>query len=281
MSIAYYNGSFSTLGGVRIPLTDRSLFFGDGIYDAAIGRNGKIYMENEHIERFYSNIDFMKIPFSLSKENFARLLNEAVLLSGEDCYFLYFQLSRFSETRKHGVYSNDKSNLLITVTPIEEPDPRKALKLITAEDLRYYYCNVKTLNLLPSVIASAKAESVGFDEAVFHRGSAVTECAHSNISIIKEGEIYTHPTSNLILPGTARAKMLEIALDLGAVCHTVPFTLDDLYSADEVLVTSSTKLCQRASTVDGISFTNAHETLGEAICDRFYQDFIKSTEIFT
>ena len=103
--------------------------------------------------------------------------------------------------RNH-VFPEGKANLWIMLKPAEIADGTKPIKLITAEDTRFFHCNIKTLNLIPSVMAAEKAKRAGAEECVFYRpGKRVTECAHSNCHIIKDGKLITAPTDNLILPG--------------------------------------------------------------------------------
>ena len=277
MSIAYYNGRICEVGDVAIPLTDRAVFFGDGIYDAAIGRCGRIYLEDEHIDRFIGNAKRMGIPLPFGKEELCSLLRELVKRSGEECFFLYFQLSRYSAERRHACREKDRSNLLITVTGIPLPDPKRRLSLVSYPDKRYEYCHIKTLNLLPAVLASSFAEGMGADEAVFHRGEIVTECAHSNISILKGGTLITHPTDTHILPGIARARMIEICKEMGVKVEERAFTIGELMRSDAALVTSSSKLCLMARCVDGVSLRVRDKGLGDAICERFFDEFMTKT----
>ena len=277
MSIAYYNGKICGVDEVRVPLTDRAVFFGDGIYDAAIGRGGRIYLEDEHIERFIGNSRLMNIPLLLEKEELRGLLYELVRRSGEDCFFLYFQLTRYSATRVHACRERERSNLLITVTPATLPAPKKRLSLVSYPDKRYEYCHIKTLNLLPAVLASSYAEGMGADEAVFYRGDRVTECAHSNISILKDGVLITHPTDTHILPGITRAKMIDICKEMGVKVEERPFSRGDLRRADAVLVTSSSKLCLIADSLDGVPLRVRYRSTADGICERFFDEFIAKT----
>lgn len=276
MSIAYYNGRFCETGEIGIPLTDRSIFFGDGIYDAAVGRNGGIYSEREHITRFFSNAAALDLTPPTDEEGLSALLREITERNGFKGYFIYFQLTRCSAERTHSYGGNEKANLLITVREHSLPDARERLKLITAEDLRYYMCNIKTLNLLPAVLASKKAELSGCDEAVFLRNGVVTECAHSNIAVIKNGVLYTHPNGRLILPGITRRRMLDLCCDMGIHCAEVPFDRDMLMSADDVLITSTSKLCMRASEIDGEAVGGEGNKLGNRIIDAVREDFCYS-----
>jgi D-alanine transaminase len=277
MSIAYYNGKICEVSEVAVPLTDRAVFFGDGIYDAAIGRGGVIYLEDEHIDRFIGNANKMGIPLPFGREELVRLLRELVMRSGEEVFFLYFQLSRYSEKRRHACPERERANLLITVTDTPLPDPKRQLSLVSYPDKRYEYCHIKTLNLLPAVLASSFAERMGADEAVFHRGEVVTECAHSNISILRGDVLITHPTDTHILPGIARKKTIEICKEMGVKVEQRPFTREELLRADAALVTSSSKLCLMARCVDGVSLGARGRKIGEEICAGFFDDFMAKT----
>lgn len=278
MEIGYYNGRFERLEDIKVPLTDRSVFFGDGVYDAAIGRNGKIYMGEEHIRRLMKSAEQLDITPPVSADELSALTEEAVKRSGEECFFLYYHLTRNSSTRRHAYKEGDGSNLLITVKACELPDPDKKMKLVTYEDKRYQYCSIKTLNLLPSVLASGYADALGADEAVFHRGVTVTECAHSNVSIIKNGVLFTHPADCFILSGTARENLLKKCTELKIPFSLRPFTLDALYTADEVLVTSSSKICVLAKSVNAVEYDSSKNSIGSLLCRSLFKDFMEATE---
>jgi len=276
MSISYYNGEFSEYEKVRIPLSDRAVFFGDGIYDAAIGRGGKIYLEEAHINRFFDNAKRLNIPLNITKTELSNILKSTISVNKMEQYFVYFQLTRAFEMRTHAYSDTQKSNLLVTVTNHEFPDIRTPLKLITRNDDRYFLCDIKTLNLLPAVMASRAAWEAGCDEAVFIRDGKVTECAHSNISIVKDGVIYTHPKSNLILPGITRERMLFICRRDGIPYVERPFERDELFMADEVILSSTTKLVSPVSYIDGIAIGKGEnklaKTLLSALRDEFFSE---------
>lgn len=270
---AYYDGEFGKRESIKIPLSDRAIFFGDGVYDAAVGVGDKIFLLKEHIDRFFDNLKRLSIAPPFTKDRFAELLFETVNKSGIDEYFLYFQLSRGSSKRIHSYVDANEAHILITVDGFSVPEPKKNLKLITAEDLRYYYCDVKTVNLLPAVLASGAAQKNGCDEAVFHRGPVVTECAHSNISILKNRVLYTHPKNRLILSGISRARLIFHAKRLGIECIERPFTLSELFSADEVIVTSTSRLCAAAESVNGISVGGDDSETIDVLFSEIYREF--------
>ena len=276
MSIAYYNGEFSSLSDIKIPLTDRALFFGDGIYEALIARNGRAHLLEKHLERFYRNAELLGIPCYMGREALTGLINEALFRSGEETALIYFQMTRFSERRAHAVFSRERSNFLLTVTAQPMPDIERRIRLVTYPDLRYKYCNIKTLNLLPSVIAADYAERNQADEAVFLRDGIVTECSHSNISALINGVLYTHPKNELILPGIAREELLSECKRLGIPHREEAFSAELLYSADALIVTSSTRLASLAESIDRKNLPSPTEKAIELV-ENLYENFINFT----
>ena len=250
-TLGYYNGKYGPVEEMMIPMNDRVCWFGDGVYDAGPCKNYKIFAIDEHIDRFFRNAAALEIEMPVSKAELSGLLNDLVKELDQGELFVYYQVTRGTGKRKHS-FTDGPGNLWITFTPQHIPDGTEPIQLVTVEDTRFLHCNIKTLNLIPSVMASQKAESAGCAEAVFYRpGNIVTECAHSNVHILKDGTMYTHPADNLILPGIARAHLMRACDALNIPCIEKAFTLDDLFNADEILVTSSSKLCLHADYVDG------------------------------
>ena len=274
---AYYNGIFSNKKDIKIPLTDRAVFFGDGIYDAAIGRNGKIFMLKEHIDRFLSNAKAVDIPFCMDREKLKLTLERLARNSRYECFFLYFQLSRYSKERIHAYPETKLSNLLITITPIAIPNPKKKLTLTLAEDIRHSMCNIKTLNLIPAVLASHNADALGKDETVLVRDETVTECAHSNIHIIKNSKLITHPLDNFILPGISRMHLIKVCKKNGIEIIERKFGTNELFAADEVIVTSTSKLAMRVKSIDKTEYRLENNSIGSKLCDIMHSEFMEFT----
>ena len=276
--LTYYNGEFKRENEAFIPLCDRAVFFGDGIYDAALSKNGKIFMLSEHIERFISNAEALEISLPMSRDRLSDLLYEiAFRCASSSPLFLYFQLSRFGAERAHAADDRDRSNLLITASEISLPTPSDTLALIGCEDRRHGICNIKTLNLILSCRAARQARERGADEAVFLRNGTVTECSHSNVHIIKDGILLTHPADENILPGISRKHMLSVARELEIPIIEKGFSENELLFADEVLVTSTSKLALRARTYENRRYDTSEGTLGDKICLKMRRDF----DIFT
>ncbi len=277
-NLGYYNGKFGEADEMMIPMNDRVCYFGDGVYDATYSRNYKIYALDDHIDRIYNSAALLKIEIAQTKEEMKAILNEMVAKMDTGENFVYWQVTRGTGKRNH-LFPTDgsKGNLWINISPKNIVDIHKKLKLITLEDTRFLHCNIKTLNLIPSVIASQKAKEAGCDEAVLHRSGRVTECAHSNVHIIRDGMFVTAPTDHLILPGTARAHLITACKKLGIGVDETPFTVDEMMAADEVIVSSAGSLCLQVAEIDGVPVGGKAPALLSALQDEVLRKFMEAT----
>lgn len=251
--VAYFNGKIGPLEEMTIPITARSVYFGDGVYDAAMVANGVGFDLDDHLDRFFNSLRLLEIDnFTLSREELEHELMRTASAAEDKVLLLYWQADRGSMPRRHSYPPEGvKANLLITAVPKTLADVRPPVRLITQEDTRFLHCNIKTLNLIPNVMANQRAEAAQCQEAVFHRGDIVTEGSHTNVSIIKDGRLITHPADNLILPGISRKHLLILARQLGIEVQEREFTVSEMFDADEVLITGSTTFVRSACEIDG------------------------------
>ena len=270
--IFYYDGKLFEPGEPAIPMDDRALFFGDAVYDACLVTNGIPYLLSEHLDRFYGGCDALFIRPPMPRDTLDPLLRKLCEAADAEASFLYFQASRSAPTRRHAAKGTDGSHLLITLTETTAPNKSSRAALRLAKDTRYEYCNINTTNLLPAVLASTKAAKLGADETVFVRNGYVTECAHSNVSILKNGILFTHPTDRHILPGIARAQLLFTCERLGIPALELPFSARTLIEADEIFITSTTRICQRANSLSGKAIGLKDEVRARAIQDMLFDD---------
>ena len=276
-TLGYYNGKYGELEEMSIPMNDRVCWFGDGVYDAGPSRKYKIFALDEHIERFFNSAGLLDIELPVTKEERKELRQEMGNKMDTGDLFVYYQVTRGTGVRDHA-YTKGPGNLWIMLKPAEISDGIEPIKLITVEDTRFLHCNIKTLNLIPSCVATEKAKKAGCQEAVFYRaGGRVTECAHSNVHIIKDGKLVTAPTDNLILPGIARAHLIRMCKKLGIPVSETPYTLKELFEAEEVLVTSSSNLCLHACEIDGKPVGGKNPELLEKIRAALLGEFYEKT----
>ncbi len=277
-NLGYYNGNFGEVEQMSIPMQDRVCFFGDGVYDATYSRDYKIYGLEEHIDRLYNSAEQLAIEIPMSKSEMAQIIQDMVIKMDTGNNFVYWQVTRGTGQRNHVFPADSKANFWINIYHKDIMDVYKKIGLITMDDTRFYHCNIKTLNLIPAVMASQKAKECGCFETVFHRSGRVTECAHSNVHILKDGVFRTAPTDNLILPGITRRHLILACKKLGIPVDETPFMLEDLMTADEIIVSSSGALCLAAEMVDGIPVGGKAPKLLKALQDEMLQEFFELTE---
>ncbi|MBE7036281.1 MAG: D-amino acid aminotransferase [Ruminococcaceae bacterium] len=287
-NLGYYDGKYDLIENMNVPMSDRVCWFGDGVYDATATRNGVIYCLDDHIDRFFNSASMVDIEIPYTKEELKSLLKELVLkvdtseTDGET--FLYWQVTRGANVPRNHVYpEGTKANIWVTVTPRKLADIYRRAKLITYEDIRFYMCHIKTLCLLPSVLASEAAKKAGAEECILYRKEAdgiqnrVTEGAHTNVHCLKDGKLYTAPLDNLVLPGIARKNLIKVCHKLGVPVVEEPYSLEFLLQADEIMLSSSSNFCIVATHVDNAPVGGKAQELLRSIQDALTEDYLEST----
>ncbi|MFS0671845.1 D-amino-acid transaminase [Ornithinibacillus sp. 179-J 7C1 HS] len=239
---------------LQFPIEERALQFGDGIYEVIRIYNGTYYLLDEHIDRLFRSTEAIKIKLSQSKEEMKELLLE--LLTRNDITGdgkLYMQVSRGSAPRDHVFPKDVEPNIYAYAQslPRNLETIKNGVSVITHRDIRWENCYIKSLNLLPNVLAKQEAKEQNCYEAILHKEGRVTECSAANVYLVKNGTIYTHPTTNNILHGCVRMAVERFVEELNITFIEEPFTLKDLAEADELFLTSSTSEITPIIRVDG------------------------------
>ena len=276
-TLGYYNGNIDELDRITVPMLDRACYFGDGVYDVTFSRNHKIYMLEEHVSRIFASAARIGIHPQICENELCELLRSLIQKMDDGEQWVYFQLSRATDFRAHAFPEHPVPNLWIMLKPAKIKDTYRPLRCITLEDQRSLLCNIKSLNLLPNVIATQKTVEAGVDECILHRNGTVTECAHSNVSILKNGTLITHAADNLILAGTGRAHLLNTCRAFGIPIEERDYTLDELRDADEILLTSASSLCMRIVELDGDAIGGKDGDTVKKLQDALLKDFLDQT----
>lgn len=271
-NLAYYNGKITSIEDMMIPANDRGFYFGDGIYEVAMVFNHKIFALNDHLDRMANSAALVRIELPASKKEIGHLLEELALKVESPCQFLYWQITRASSPRNHLFPEGAVSNLYVYSKPWKGVEMSDEYRLLSVEDTRFLHCNIKTLNLLPNVMAAQKAKEAGCSEAVFVRDGYVTEGSHSNISLIKDGVFVTHPLDNLILPGTERNHMIRYCGELGIPVEERAFTLKEMAEAEEIIVSSTSHPSMRAMELDGKAVGMKNAELVKKLRDKYMEE---------
>jgi D-alanine transaminase len=220
-----------------------------------------------------------EIAFTMPREELKGEIAKLLSMGEDGQTMLYIQITRGTAPRKHEFPENAKPNLLMFVSPIKTPPKDKRASLLSIEDLRFQYCNIKTTNLMPNVFAAQKATSQGATEALLHRGDRVTEAAHSSILMLKDGALVVPPLDELILPGITRAILVSLCGELGVPVVEKIITVDELMNADEVILCSTTKNVIFVYEIDGQPVGGRDQALAKALQDRFFLEVERETGV--
>lgn len=279
-NLGYYNGRFDLIERMTVPMNDRACYFGDGIFEVTYTRNHKPYSLDEHIDRMYASADELGISIPMTKKEMTELLLDLIKRVDDHELWVYWQVSRGTEIRNYTPSKELSANVWVMIRPMGLKDSFAPMRAITLDDTRFLHCNMKTLNLIPTVLASQKVTAAGVDEGILHRNGRVTECIHANVSMLrKDGVLQTAPADKMILAGVARGHLLAFAAKFGIPVEEKPYTVEELMDAAEVIVTSSGTLCRPVCEIDGIPVGGkAPETLN-LLRDALIADFMEKTEL--
>jgi len=253
----YLNGQYLKAEDAKISVLDRGFIFGDGVYEVWRVVEGKLFEHARHDRRLRKGLKTIEISVP-DREIDAlagvadRLLKENNLTSGEGTF--YIEITRGAAPRTHGYPpAGTKPTIFAMVSRFEVPHALReaGAKAITAPDVRWLRCDVKTVQLLPNCMAKQKAQAAGAMEALFVRDGIVTEGTHTSALGVKNGELLTHPLGSLILPSVTRELILEIARAQGVPVREVAFTENDLFALDELFVAGTTSDVTPIVDVDG------------------------------
>ncbi|KGX92543.1 D-amino acid aminotransferase [Pontibacillus halophilus JSM 076056 = DSM 19796] len=236
------------------PFEERGLQFGDGVYEVIRIYGGRFYQLHDHIDRLYRSAEAIKLEVPYEKaellEKLATLLEKNSVTTDAK---LYLQVTRGSAPRDHAFPVGVGANLYAYIADLtrKTEEMKHGVSVITHEDERWQNCYIKSLNLLPNVLAKQTAKEHGAYEAILHRGERVTECSSSNVFLVKDGSVYTHPETNQILHGCVRTRVRTFCQEAGIPFVEQSFTVEDLQDADELFLTSTTSEIVPIVKVDG------------------------------
>jgi D-alanine transaminase len=245
--IVYINGSFVPRAEANVSVEDRGFVFGDGVYEVLRAINGRLFASRFHNQRLERSLDGVRIQLT-GKDSPGRfvdigkqLLKENNLLEGEA--IVYMQVTRGAATRAHHFPPVDTPPTVYISVARFKPYADLAASgaaVITHPDLRWGRCDLKTLNLLPNVLASQTAKERGAFEAMLVRDGVVTEGAKTNFFGVVNGTLRTHPCDTHILPGITRSVLRDLARELGIELDETPIKVGEIPKLSELFLTGTT-----------------------------------------
>ncbi|GAE36321.1 D-amino-acid transaminase [Halalkalibacter akibai] len=224
-----------------INFDDRGYYFGDGIYEVVKIYNGQPFAMEMHLDRFRSSSEKLDIAFPMSNEQLSELLMSLLQKNSIDNGLIYFQITRGVEPRNH-LYTRQSAPVLTAFTQATKDvatPQEKGLTVWLTDDIRWLRCDIKTINLLGNVLVKREAADHHCHEAILNRDGIMTEGSSSNLFLVKDNVLYTHPATNLILNGITRQLVIKLAKENNYSVVEEPFPVEVLEHADEAFITSS------------------------------------------
>jgi D-alanine transaminase len=249
----YLNGDLVPYGQAKISVEDRGFNFADGIYEVVRIVGGNAFRIEAHLDRFEGGARALEIELPLTRDGVHEAVRSVASANGIAEGTVYVQLSRGAAPRTHAFPEDVRPTLVMIARPFDGPPAEKLEKgvfVVTAPDLRWGYCEVKTIGLLPNVIAFQHARSEGCAEAIMVRDGIVTEGAHTSAFCVRSGTVYTHPVDN-ILPSITRKFLVEALRAEGVAVEEVGVPLDEFRAADEVFIVGTTSEVMPVVRIDG------------------------------
>ena len=239
----WLNGQTIPMSEARIGVEDRGFQFADGVYEVIRLYNGRPFTLAEHLDRLERSCAGIDLAMPMEKQTLAREIQTLVTHNGVREGMVYLQVTRGMAPRNHQFPKSSPTLLFYTrpLPPPNAPGEGEGVKLLPVADERWKRCWIKSIALLPNVLAKNAALAAGADEAVFVENGIVSECSASNIFAVIEGKLVTHPVGSKVLPGITRLVLLNLAAELGIEVDERPLREEEAQRADELFITSTTR----------------------------------------
>ena len=240
--IAYLNSKYIRFNSAKVHIEDRGLQFSDSVYEVVSFYNKKLIDFDFHIKRLKYSLKELKINFSFKRYNLKNIFHKLVDLNNIKNGIIYLQVTRGVQPRDHVYLDNLKPNVIIYVRNKKFHYPKHNFKgetAITYADLRWKRRDIKTVSLLPNILAKKEAARKNAYEAILIDNNKITEATCSNVWIVKNNKLITHPSNTDILKGITRETLKKIINKNKLILKEISFSKNELYNADEVFITSA------------------------------------------
>jgi len=253
--IAYVNGEFLPLERATVRVQDRGFQFADGVYEVVRTYNGKPFATAEHLARLARSLEAIELKNPLGAEQWTSIIDEGIRRSGFAEAIVYLQVTRGCAPRHRGMPKGAEPTIVMTVRELAAPAAKlreNGIAVITMPEFRWARCDIKSIALLPSVLAYQAAKKAGANDAIFvDEVDTVNEATAGNVFVVTDGRLRTPLKSTRILPGVTRDKLLVAARAAGIGTAEERITKSELLSAQEVFLSSTTAEVTPVATVDG------------------------------
>ncbi|MDH5649321.1 MAG: D-amino-acid transaminase [Gammaproteobacteria bacterium] len=280
INTVFLNNEFLKPEQAKVSAFDRGFVFGDGVYEVIPVFGKRPFRLGQHMQRLNNSLSHLGIPNPMPAEKWQEVIQQLINSNGAEDQSIYFQITRGPAARDHCFPENMTPTVFGYSQTLKYPDQKtleQGVSAITAPDIRWLRCDIKAIALLANVLMRQQAKEKGVTEAILLRDGRVTEGAASNIFIVSNNTLMTPPKGDQILPGITRDLVIELAHANNIPCQETEITEKQLFSADEVWMTSSTKEILPITKIDNKPVGNGkpgpiHKTVFE-IYKKYKQDF--------
>ncbi len=252
---AYLNGRFLPLSEARISPLDRGFLYSDGIYEVIPVYSRCPFRLDEHLRRLQDSLDGIRLENPHSNAEWKTIILRLIAETEFADQTVYIQVTRGADVKRDPCFPTGVApTVFLFSAPLVGPSDavrEKGVAAITAPDIRWARCNIKTVALLPNVLTRQLSADIGAAETIMLRDGYLTEGSATNVFIVRDGVIITPPQDHRILPGITCDVVLELAEKHKAAYEVRPISEEELRNADEVWLTSSTKEVLAVVTLDG------------------------------
>lgn len=252
--IVYLNGEFVERAAAMVHAEDRGFLFGDGVYEVTRFYAGQPLAMELHMDRLRKGLAFLRIDCP-GAEQLGTVSRELIERNATPDAAVYWQVTRGSSPRAFGFPDPTVAPTVFAIAyparPLRRDEPVYTLTAITQPDDRWAHCEVKTVQLLPNVLASQVAHDSHVDMAILTRDDYVTEATSRTILVVERGAIATYPLDGRILDSITRRIVLELARENDIAVDETPATIERLFTADEVIAVGSTTEVAAVTKING------------------------------
>ena len=243
--IVYLNGDYLPVEQATVSVLDRGFLFGDGIYEVIPVFGLKPLRVDEHLQRLKNSLSRISLDNPLDDKEWKQIFDQLLEKNPGEDRAIYLQITRGAHPVRDLKIQPEKRPtifmMVLQVGAVDVNELEKGIETVTIDDFRWHACDIKSISLVANVMLREQATQSGVVDAILVRDGYVTEGTASNLIMVKDGVLYTPPTSQHLLPGITRDLVLELAEANGMTCEVRQISEDELETADEIWLTSSTR----------------------------------------
>jgi len=281
--IAYVNGRYVHHREAAVHVEDRGYQFADGVYEVCEVRDGRLVDERRHFDRLARSLSELRIRTPMSRAALGIVLRETVRRNRVRDGIVYLQVTRGVARRDHAFPpASVVPSLVITARALDvagrESTAEQGIAVVTVPENRWPRVDIKSVSLLPNVLAKEAAREAGAKEAWFVDAEGhVTEGSSTNAWIVtRDGKILTRPADHGILRGITRTVLLDVIAAQNLTLEERAFTVEEAYAAREAFVTSATQIVMPVVRIDGRPVGNGAPGL---VASALRRDFHRHAEL--